>query len=499
VNNAVTRFNSSWRSGNSTLRYAWPLFLKDRGGTSELWSKLKRRIFQHLSTAKVLESRLGHFLECPKYLFYVPGEFRLNGEPLVEDETTKSHHLSFSYDSEIGIILPELKKMGVNIFGFFDFYRELNSIISNPGNAFFKSQSKQWHSKVSALLQCHGARTLLSNLPIIPLRDGQWVTPSQSHLFLEENAFGASIPGGINICLVDAEACQDPKRRAFFEWLRIKKCDQTEVCRMIMECYTPFHGRSLNQSVQDLLYLFQAPSSVYNKSFDQYQLIRAPPFPPDFSYCKRFYIEEPDITSIISKYAVNIESNMLRIHPRYLEEIRKLGKESEFVKWASSRLKVSTHPRLVDEQGRLTLEFKFLAANATNDLLLLLRDHWGRYSGQIENSRTLKAAISELMVNCKDGASRRLNQTAIPYSWMMLWGPHVPFIEIPDPRTDSRWFKFSVFGLLVNNSTEFYLRELKAFAALPVTVSTSKSAVQAVYIRLEKAILTEQNNATSSQ
>jgi hypothetical protein len=268
---------------------------------------------------------------------------------------------------------------------------------------------------------------------------------------------------------------------------------------MIMECYTPSGGRSLDQSVQDLLYLFQTPRSVYNKSFDQYQLIRAPPFPPDLSYCKHFYIEEPDITSIISKYATNIESNMPCIHPRYLEEIRKLGKESEFVKWASSRLKVSTHPRLVDEQGRLTLEFKFLAANATNDLLFLLQDHWGRYSGQIENSRTLEAAISELMVNCKDGVSRRLNQTAIPYSWMMFWGPHVPFIEIPGPMTDSGWFEFSIFGLLVNNTTESYLRELKAFAALPVTVSTSKSAVQAVYSRLEKAILTEQNNVTSSQ
>jgi hypothetical protein len=296
--------------------------------------------------------------------------------------------------------------------------------------------------------------------------------------------------------LVDVEACQDSNRKAFFEWLEIKKCDQAEVCRMIMECYTPFRGRSLDQSVQDLLYLFQTPRSVYNKSLDQFQLVRASPF-SNFASCKRLYIEEPDTTSIITKYKGNVASNMPLPNQRYLEEIRRLGKESEFVIWACSHLKISTQPRLVGEHS-LTQEFYFLAANGTKDLLLLLRDHWDRYSRELNRPTRLKIALSGLKVICKDGISQRLDQTARPLSRMISRGPHVPFADIPDPD-DSRWHNFSIFGFLVGDSSEFYLRELKAFAALPVTGSTSKIVVQSVYRRLEREIFKERDNITSTR
>lgn len=209
-----------------------------------------------------------------------------------------------------------------------------------------------------------------------------------------------------------------------------------------MECYTPFRERSLDQSVQGLLYLFHTPRSVYNKSLDQFQLVRASPF-SNFASCKRLYIEEPDTTSIISKYKGNAASNMPLPNQRYLEEIRRLGKESEFVSWASSRLKISTQPRLVGEHS-LTQEFYFLVANGTKDLLLLLRDHWDRYSGVLNRSARLKTALSGLKVICKDGISRRLDQTARPLSHMISCGPHAPFVDIPDPD-DSRWHKFLHF------------------------------------------------------
>jgi hypothetical protein len=108
---AVPRFNEIHGSFPS-LRYTWPLFLKDRGGTNEFWSKLKRWVFIRLATEDVLECRHSMDLSRPDSLFYIPSEFRFEGEPLVEDEKTEPHHLSFAYDPEINQILPELKKNG---------------------------------------------------------------------------------------------------------------------------------------------------------------------------------------------------------------------------------------------------------------------------------------------------------------------------------------------------------------------------------------------------
>jgi hypothetical protein len=504
VRKAVPRFNDFPASESRSLRYTWPLFLKDGGGNYKYWDKLKERIMEQLSNECVLESRHNRTLCQPDSLFYIPHLYRLGRDPLVEDQSSELEHLSFSYDLEIDNILEELKQMGVKVMKFERFYQEFQEkIISKEGRLYLDKKSKRWHSEIARLFVRHGNTSLVANLPLIPLRDGKWVTPSQKHLFLEENTSGAVIPDGIDICLVGAEACEDSKRKAFFEWLGIKKCDQGEACRMIMECYIPFKGRTLEQSVQDLVYLFKARHNFDNNSVEKIQLMMAAPFKPQFSYPKELYIQEPGKTSIVSKYAGNIASNMPVLHPRYLEEIRKIGEESEFVSWACSRLRISTQPRLVDEQDSLTPEFKFLANNATVDLLVVLRDHFDMYSDKLDNRRRpsfrrLTGAVSELKVKCKDKIWRRLDQTVLPGPSMEIRGPHLPFIDVPDP-SNSHWRKFSTFGVLVTDSAEFYLRELKALAALPfaTTDSMSKTVVQLVYTTLETKIFMEGENATS--
>lgn len=489
VTTAVPRFNQfhDSTSGGQNLRYTWPLFLKDRGGTNEFWSQLKRWIFHRLGIQEVLESRQKGKLAQPKSLFYIPSEFRLHGEPLVEDRNSELYHLSFLYDSEIKNTLPELKKMGVKEMGFSQFYQELRDLIKKLGDSFLKSQPKLWHSKVAQLFRRYGSKSQATNIPLIPVRDGRWVKPSQSHLFLEGDTSDAEVPGGLVICLVDNEACQDANRMAFFQWVGIKKCDQAEVCRMIMQLYNPFRERSLTHSVQDLIYLFQTPRIVYNESIENLQLIGAGKYSSGFRHARRLYIEYPDKKSFISKYAEDPRSPMPTLNPLYLEAVRNLGKESEFVDWVCSHLKMSTLPRLEDEQGRLTPEFDFFKSHAVEDLLLLLRDNWDHYAHHFNShnrsTKRLKDSISKMNVNCINGLSCRLDQTVLPLEALKLAGPDLVFVDIPEPK-DIRWLKFSTFGVLTDLSTKFYLRALKALAACPVTDSISKLAVEAIYTAL---------------
>ncbi|PMD56096.1 uncharacterized protein K444DRAFT_72149 [Hyaloscypha bicolor E] len=483
VRRAVPRFNEIHGSSPS-LRYMWPLFLMDNGGTDKFWSKLKRWIFSRLAKRDVLECRHNMDLSRPDSLFYIPSEFRFKGEPLVEDEKITPYHLSFAYDPEISQILPQLTRMGVKVMSFLDFYTELRALIARRGISFLKGKSNQWHSKVAGLFYREGSVSQLQHIPLIPLHDGRWVTTSQGNVFLEEDTSRTAVPGGLDINLVDAEACQDANRKDFFRWLCIEKCDQAAVCQLIMQRYNAFRGLSLTHSIQDLIYLFQTPRAVYKKSLEGFQLLPATPL-NGFRYAKRFYIEHPGKSSILTKYARDPASNISLLHPDYLNAVRTLGKESEFLDWACSRLKISTHPRLIDNSQNLTPEFKFLKNNAAIDLLLLLRDHWDMYYDHL--NLKLTTAVSEMLVDCTDGLARRLDETALPLEKLKLEGPDLSFIAIPE-HNDVRWLRFLHFGVLTNPSAAFYLRQLKALTSRPDSSTASKLSVQAAYAGLESSI-----------
>jgi hypothetical protein len=90
------------------------------------------------------------------------------------------------------------------------FYQELSNVTKNLGDSFLKSQSKEWHSKVASSSFAIATNSGCDiDVPLIPLRDGRWVKPSQSHLFFEGETTDAVVPGGLDICLVDHEASQD--------------------------------------------------------------------------------------------------------------------------------------------------------------------------------------------------------------------------------------------------------------------------------------------------
>ena len=85
----------------------------------------------------------------PGSLAYMPIEYSLHGESLVEDGSSKLHHLFFSYDVEIKNTIPEPKQMSVE---------------------------------------------------------------KMTSLFPEGDTTDVSVSGGLDIHLVDHEACQDKNR-----------------------------------------------------------------------------------------------------------------------------------------------------------------------------------------------------------------------------------------------------------------------------------------------
>jgi hypothetical protein len=359
VRKAVPRFNKIYRSGSrdQSLRYTWPLFLKHGGGSDDFWSKLRTWIFSRLRTEAVLESRHHGKLVPPESLFYIPEQYRQSGDPLVEDRSCRHHHLSFLYDTEIGNTLRYLQSMGLKVLDFPEFFKEFKDIITKPGDSFLSAQTKEWHSQVASLFLRYGNTRHVANIPIIPLRDGSWVTPSHRHLFLEGEASSAKVPSGLDICIVDPEASQDKNRQKFFAWVGIKTCGQAEVCQMIVDSYYPFRARTLTNSVQDLIYLFKMSQSSQSGKNTSFKYIRAHStqiHSSGFIYAKSLYIQHPDKESVVDKYAENPAASMPILDPAYIEAARVLGKAMGFVSWACSELNMSLLPLLIDEQQLLS-------------------------------------------------------------------------------------------------------------------------------------------------
>jgi hypothetical protein len=151
--------------------------------------------------------------------------------------------------------------------------------------------------------------------------------------------------------------------------------------------------------------------------------------------------------------------------------VRSEGNEFEFVKWLCERLGLSTLPRLI-RNGELTEEFHFFTTHATSDLLVLLRDNWNYYERQMydlvgPNSArtTVMKHLSAMRVKCIDGSTCGLGKTVLPLDNLKVVAGLLPFLDVQVP-SDPRWLKFEALGVIVEESLDLFLRQLKALARL---------------------------------
>jgi hypothetical protein len=434
-------------------------------------------------------------------LVYIPPKFRISGEPLIEDETTKKDHLSFHYDTEASEVPKQLALIGVKEMTVGAFFAEFKSLVKRRGIPFLKSQSTQWHAAIATILRRSASTKQLTDIPLIPLRDGTWVTPSEEHLFLNTDINTLTIPYGINLNIVDAAACKSKARREFFAWLGIKICDQADVCRLIMERHKKLASGPLEDIpdlIEDTFYLFNTPRHIYNKSItklflvnDQSKLVNG----------KNLYIDHPDKAFNISTYAKTEGNGVRLLYPDYLTNARKDGREVEFVEWLIQRLHVSTLPCLVRD-NQITDEFRYFTTKATAALLLLLRDNWGHYSSQLSTQvskglsrKTGMEELSEIKVKCTDGKFHTLNQTVLPLQILKRVGSDLPFLDIPDPG-DKRWLQFAELDVITQLNVKLYLRHLRAISSARFSYSRSqvtKSSMQELYRLIQSVALGDES------
>ncbi len=465
-------------SPRSGLRYLWPLFLSRGDVFQDFWSNLKQKIVETLKRAPILESQdRTAGLRRPNTLLYIPPNFKLDGLPLLERQDMKRRYLSFKYDDNISGLMPELRLLGVRSMSGDDFVEEFRNCLSEGGARFLSMHSNAWHAKVGELLQRYTSPVRLNNLAIIPLQDGEWAGRTERDIYLNHRTLNQDVPHGINIRLVDLAASSDYRRREFFRWLGITVCDEAKVCSLILELHHD-ERRVVNRSIPDLVadafYLFRTPRRIFDSSLHAFRLADAD---SEVRYGSQLYIEHPGRSSPVARYARDPQSGMRFLHQEYFDRAEDDNNETDLARWLTTHVKVLTLPCLV-RGGALTTEFKFLTTNEIVwDFLLILRDHWAHYRGQMSMSlsssllmrrRQLSDAISEIRI-LPTGRGYRgrytcsLSRTALGLDRLRALAPHLPYINVPEPEHHG-WEILSRFGVIVNETMELYLRELEALA-----------------------------------
>ncbi|GAB1312416.1 hypothetical protein MFIFM68171_02626 [Madurella fahalii] len=501
---AVKLFNTG------PMKYTWPYFIPT-SGISSFFVPLQTAILSRLETSDILES-LGDGLGTPSLLVSVPKSgFTYNGDtPFTVSSQTISKYLSPSYPDWA---TKAVTSIGVKELDDEQFLADLNWILTNEWSRFAQ-QNKTWHSQLAEVLvrvssnDKHKERLL--DMALIPLRDGQWVSPRGRSIFFGRGTKDLYIPESVPVYIIDPEAESDPRRKLLFTLLGARSCDAAEVCRLISDMH---NDDSFNPEAVPREELLAHVMFMFRSSF-------TPPATADLWFatesdgrCKgsSLYMHgDFGPTSVERTLSMELAREFHFIHSDYEKALAAEG--GAWVAWLQTNFRIATTPRIqsanMDAGGKyhLSNEFRYLFQNCPSpDVLTLLRDHWAQYSEWLEDPKqgsvsraagaakskaAIKGEIMSMTVETLQGAAQ-LATTVLPgLDQEVDKCVHARVLGLPDPE-NLLWSILGIFGVAVRRDVQYYLQYLKALQLqrpLKESVAHAYRQIHAEYSGNERVI-----------
>ncbi|KAH7013105.1 hypothetical protein EDB80DRAFT_607184 [Ilyonectria destructans] len=464
------------------LRYGWPKYIKHHQHSQDFWNKLAQAILHDLRGQHILESRNECSYHRPNELRFLPTEFRYQGNAIFESFYLRQVHLSFNYDH----VFDELSLLGVQQTSIEDLVDEFSIWIAEYGVSGLSARSMKWHQTVASLFSDQvQLKNTLSGLPIIPLRDGSWVSANTPNLYLRAETGDEYVPASIDISIVDEDASKDPVRRRFYQFLGIKIYTPKLVCNLILELHSGHPSSVANRTpgdlVMDAAYLFKHRNLLEREGAPQMYFLVKNQGNPSRRSSQIYVVDHASVPSLIDKYKDTPGNPFYILDEEYGDfyagdEVTK----RKFYKWLLQSEHISTVPILI-QNHHLTAEWAFLQKRDVADLLLVVEQ-------ACKNSAIppqLSQSVPELQVECRDGVGRRqpLANLAVPTKDLLRACPHIAFAKLPNPE---KWKFLERFGIPATPNTTARLRELNALADLPIEL-VDKNAVHECYRGLSRS------------
>ena len=462
------------------MKYSWPYYVPGPE-THPFFQEAGISILNELKETVVLES-CAHIMARPSQLTYVDQKKFAdgNGQPFTLSESTASRYLSADYQMWAVDSLCSL--LGVRNLSNEQFLEDLNWLISSESEAF-RARSNLWHSQLARALVPLEAdskhRSILRELCIIPLSDGQWTSADTKPAFYSRDLDQAiSIASDITVPLIDRVVSKDRDRRRLFERLGVKSVETSKLCEYISKIHTSpdfdpvrctrsmliSHARCLYRERWSPVDLWFATSNDQRRKGSQLYI----PAEKD-SPTSRIFDQLPEIFPMV--------------HEDYLTSSYR---EENWTTYLVQTFDLFRMPRLVTASidtaktaFRLSDEFKIMFQKcSTSDILHLLHDNWRSYSSWLEPDASeqqdpkssasrdeLVKDISNTLVKTGAGLSR-LQETLLPKLDDRMEHDisdiSVPILEINDTNDERHRQRLRFFGVIVNNNVHYYITCLKS-------------------------------------
>lgn len=489
---------------NTVLRYTWIRYLPEPSDSGGFFEKLKRAIRESLALKKILRS-WNESIQRPDTVLYIPEKFRdHNGIPLTLGPGKDNVYLSRNY---IEADVKYLERLCVREMDYDDFLADFRSFLVESFSDFTK-KPPEWHSRLAGVLNSltfSYSLNALRDLRLIVLRTGEWVSPEIGSIFFPGD-LDRTVPGGIDMRIVDPTVASDPARRQLYSHLGVTNFDIISVQEMIVQLHTSESepkGVSVSDLVAQAHFLFSTRWTNYEDVSIWVATDRGLRIKGD-----RVYIDD-DGPHTASKLFAKGRAAFNFLHPDYLL----LGKkdQADWIEWLEDSTGVTRVPRLVlrNKPYELSADFKFIIKSTPSERWLeLLCKHWEEYEEWLapenfpdeaqeendnENSprqyqKRLASELSDIKVNCRDGKSARLGESFLPIEeFVSVAEGLVPFVHIQEPEHE-RWRPLHFLGVGVETNVDFYMLALSKLAdsGLAVTLRRVKLLLNQIEARCKK-------------
>ncbi|EPE32824.1 ATPase of HSP90 chaperone/DNA topoisomerase II/histidine kinase [Glarea lozoyensis ATCC 20868] len=474
------------------LRYNWVKYLPF-GGVLEshyFWRELPGKVLDRLKDEYILYLHGTNELRKPQDVRTFPpqGYVDDNGSPLFRDRPGRhSKYLSLEYGA---LNIQILKR----IFGIADIedlamchriredLRRPDSTMKNP------STPGAWHRQAARLIMSILRRSqgtaietyIMEELQLIPLSDGRWVAPRQTHVYFPAE-IGPGIPQDI-VVTIDA-GLDNEVREELFQALGAVECPPEEVIDKIFLTYSTGRGvRTLESSKAHLSYLFWHVENISDPRFRHLQIydhdgIMAQPhrigmpvyLPTEDEYGPQMLLRRvPPILPIAF------------LHPDYLRPMSPINRQTgrydmSWLKWVVIALRIRDVPRLASHAGTLSAEFRHILQRRQDKIIGTLKTHWGVYRREMRDS--LIYDIKTANVSCWGIRPKQMDSTYFPTEQLenqcrdlgiTLSFPFLDRTTLPGYDGSAEdWAFLARFGVQFEPYLNFYLEILRQHASRP--------------------------------
>lgn len=466
----------------------------------DFWKKLLPEIVRLLKETRVLRPWSGGPLKRPDQLKRVPNHcLDEAGNPLFKDLPNEVY-LHLEYEDSDFETLHEI--LGVQELNFWDISPRVRADLDSPFSRWKSSTtSDAWISRSATMLMrsFHTQNTVaeiigLKELPLIPLRDGSWVSGASRSLFFPDSE-GVPVPTDLGLPLVDPQALGNSVRQTLFKKLGVHNCVPEVVITLILGKYNRWCDVSLQSSVSHLRYLYwhlpKVRRDLAKKVYLKDQNSR-PVYQTSITLGKKVkedIIEDDLYFDTDGMYDVKRLSRPMKLGSKicpgfnvhYINQAYVDAVPSDVLRCGVSwkrwlKLSGIRHsPRLIKSSTPPTLSkfFDYILKWRNEDLVGILKAHWATYKRL--TSRPVVDALREAAVPSEDGTKVSLHTTYLPLPKLVKLckdldvqiDQGMPFLKLPveiDDDAEQDWSFLTMFDVGHEADTRFYLDVLRCFA-----------------------------------